>query len=140
MPYPKEFPYQLLGVGRAFSRQELVKAMGDAIKKHPSESAKYTTAYHALANTQKRLEYEILLPHENVEMEKELEQLVEKLDKASFLPQTCPALPVPGVSSILGNTNFEADFSEISQELPEMTLSVDYDNLKQTRLSIVFDK
>ena len=140
MPYPKEFPHQILGIERAFARQELVKAMGVANKKVPSQAAKHTAAYHDLANTKRRLEYEILLPYGNTEMERELEQLVTKLDKASYLPQTCPALPVPGALATLGDADFEADFSEINLQPPEIAFSASYDNLGEVKLPVVFDK
>ncbi len=144
MPYPKEFPHQLLGVGRAFVRTEqkddLKEALGKANRKDPPRAAKHIAAYSALANTKKRLEYEILLPHGTVELERELEQLVARLGQASFLPQTCPALPAPGALTGLSDSDFEADFSEVDFPPPPIALSDDYDNLKQARLPIIFDK
>ena len=140
MPYPKEFPQHILGVGRAFSRSDLVKMMGEAIKQNPSHSAKYRTAFGDLADTGRRLEYEILLPHESVELVQELEQLLNKMGMEHYLPDTCPNLPMPRALTNPDDMEYEKDFTEIKFKPLEITPSTNYDDAGQARPPIIFDK
>jgi hypothetical protein len=140
MPYPKEFPQHLLGVGRAFSMQELLIAMGRRINENPGQVSKYRSARNELTDLRKRLEYEILLPHGHSELEKELEQSLIRLGQNSYLPQTCPKLPVPRILHTAGDVDYEADFSEIPFKPFEISLSLAYDNVRKTRLPVIFDK
>jgi len=140
MPYPKEFPQHLLGVGRAFSRVELVKMMGEAIKQNPAQSAKYRTAFGDLADTARRLEYEILLPHESTELVQELAQLLDKMSMEHYLPDTCPHLPMPRALTNPDDVEYEKDFTEIKFKPLEITPSTNYDDAGQARPPIIFDK
>ena len=146
MPYPKEFPHSLLKIGRSFTKAELVKAMGQAnamAQANVNKSAliaKNTTAFHELSDIRKRLEYEILLPSENAEMEKELDKLAASLVKTDYLPQTCPGLPLPPVFFNLNDEDLKADFADVPYEVLVLTFSDKYDDVSQAKLPITFDK
>jgi hypothetical protein len=141
MPYPKEFPHLILSIGRRFSKAELVKALGLAnAREGRKNAARHTTAFHDLSNTGTRLEYEIMLPTENTDMELELSQLMENIVAVDYLPATCPDLPVPPPFSGMTEAEFEADFTDIERCSPQLNFSSKYDDTRQVKLPVVFDK
>ena len=140
MPYPEEFPQHLLGVRHPTSKRELVERWKKASKPHPSQGAKYRAAFNDMADKGKRLEYEILLPSGNAEMEDQLEQILAKFHRDCYLPQACPSLPVPRALISMGNMDYEADFSEVNFVSPEMVPSANYDEAGRANLPIIFDK
>ncbi len=139
MPYPKEFPHYLLGVERTFSKPALVRAMGKAIKENPAEVGKYRKAFGDLADARRRLEYEILLSQGNIELEKELEQVLRRLCRDSYLPQTCPRLTTLGLGTHLYHADCEKDFSQVDFESPGLVLSTRHERSGRVLLPIVFD-
>jgi hypothetical protein len=140
MPYPKEFPHLILNIGRHFKHGELVTALGQANARRVNTNAKNTTAFHNLSDAKTRLEYEILLPIENSDLEIELVQLMGNLIINNHLPDECPALPFPPPLSHMTEADFEADFIDIVPETSQISLADKYDNISQVKLPIVFDK
>jgi hypothetical protein len=141
MPYPKEFPHSILNIGRRFSKAELVKALGLANAKEVRKyAAKHTTAFHDLSNNGTRLEYEIMLPTENTDMELELTQLIDSIPPINCLPSTCPDLSLPPPLSGMTDTEFEVDYNDIDRHALQIHLSDKYDDVGQVRLPVVFDK
>jgi hypothetical protein len=142
MPYPKEFPHILLKIGRAFTQGELTKIMGLRMAQATdhAQAAKYSAARSDLADTRKRLEYEILLPSENADLEKELNQLLPDLVKTDFLPEECPRLPLPTTLFNVNTSDLQADFEAIPLTIPALNFPDAYDDVAQIKLAIVFDK
>jgi hypothetical protein len=140
MPYPEEFPHKILNIGRAFSEQELKEALGKAVRNAPAKVNKYRVAYIALADKGKRLEYEAWLPHENVELERDLKQSLASFGKASYLPEACPRLEISWLQSDLGKVNYREYFTEVKFKAARIMPSTGYDRPGPFSLPVIFDK
>ena len=140
MPYPEEFPHEVLGLERNFSEQDLKQALGNAIKKNPAQLNKYRAAHKALATIGERLIYEALQPYENDNLITELNEKMAELGEPRYLPEVCPCLPLSIMLYELSNMDYQADFQKIDFELPEVVYSADYDKAKEATLPIIFDR
>jgi hypothetical protein len=139
MPYPKEFPQQVLGLNRtAISRQDLKIALGRALKKDPKNAKKITEAFKTLSDKKKRLEYEVLLPQSGEALEKELLAQAAKLTVDEFLSATIPALPVPQPLYEIQSGLAVRDFSNCVIE--EVAIQVPAYPHKSLCLPVYFDK
>lgn len=140
MPYPKEFPHQVLGIERQFSQGELFKAFNHALRKDARQTQKYKRAFMELSGTESRMDYEILLPHSNTELDSELMSALDNIGKDLGLPRSYPDLPLPTPLTWLRHMDSSDSFVQPSIQPPQILLSMEYDTAARTRMPLIFDK
>jgi hypothetical protein len=140
MPYPEEFPHNLLNIGRNFTRKELMSAYGKEIARNSAKKEEIANAFRVLSNLKLRLEYEILIPAENSDIKAELAQHMAGLVKTEFISGSGQPVCLPDPLAVITEEELAADFTDFIDEFPAVTECENYDNIKDINPPIVFDR
>jgi hypothetical protein len=119
MPYPTQFPYDLLDAEPSDSRVVLHREkVPRAMRKRRSQAAQVRRAAVDLRNTETRLAYDILLVLQVPEAD-EVAEVEERLASSDFLPAQAPS---PQVSLALSDV--ATDLDPFCQPVPARELPI----------------
>ncbi|HID62869.1 MAG TPA: hypothetical protein EYP49_09060 [Anaerolineae bacterium] len=139
MPYPKEFPYDLLEVSPNASLREIMAAYPKALAKNRERAGEVQHAFNELRNPEKRLEYDALLYHA-IGGEAEAEQFAQEYGEQTYIPSTLAPLPVKPALTDLRNDDYQEDFTEITYRRVKISTTARYDNPAWGLLPVIFDR